>query len=102
MEGDYDIIFFGSPRAVTFFTNQERIDAQIAIACIGKKTAEQLQKKGYTVDFIGSSSSNPDEIGQTFKEWCGKKKVLFPISNRSLRSIASFFNIQQKIEVVVY
>lgn len=116
----YDVIFFGSPRAVIFFKAGASISPNKLIACVGSKTAEVLESMGHTVDFVGKNSSDPKSVAEDFKKWLAEQKsgfesltphdsrvqrsarVLFPISNRSLKTIAGAIPEDQKEEVVVY
>lgn len=101
-ETPFDVIFFGSQRAVMFYHASASIPSNVAIACVGNKTAEILQRMGYNVDFIGKQAGKVSEVAQDFKTWCGDRKVLFPISDISLKTIASVFSEEQKEEIVVY
>ena len=97
----FEVIFFGSPRAVDFFFKEHSLPSTTLIACVGKKTSAKLEQKGCTVHFTGKGA-NPEEIGLGFKSWCADKRVLFPISDRSLRSISKLFPVDQKEEVITY
>lgn len=99
---DYDIIFFGSPRAVLFFTDQYKLPAHVEIACVGSRTAEFIKSLGQEIAFSGEKQGNIIDVAQSFKRWCGNKKVLFPISSRSLKTFSSLFEMNQKIELKVY
>jgi uroporphyrinogen-III synthase len=99
-DGSFDVIFFGSPRAVFFYKAQFEIPASIEIACVGAKTAEIIKMINREVAFQGIGSIQ--EVADSFKEWCGTKKVLFPISTISLKTISSTFDVTQKIEAEVY
>lgn len=114
----YDVIFFGSPRAVIFFKASESISPDKLIACVGSKTAEVLESMGHRVDFVGQNSSEPKTVAEDFKNWLTSTplsqraskaqseergaRVLFPLSSRSLKTIASAIPEDQKEEVVVY
>ena len=98
----YQVIFFGSPRAVTFFLQQESIPENVLIACIGEITAQSIQKAGYIPHFIGSNAGSPSEVAQAFKSFVGTLNVLFPQSSSSNRSVASVFNPNQIIELSIY
>lgn len=98
----YEVIFFGSPRTVIFFKAQASISTNSAIACIGNKTAELLREMGHRVDFVGEKSGNPTHVGEAFRFWLGKRRVLFPLSDRSLKSISAFIEPAHKEEVVAY
>lgn len=103
---DYDVLFFGSPRAVIFFKTCQDIPENKRIACVGGKTAELLEALGHSVDFVGAKSGEPKVVASDFKEWLTStgvnQRVLFPISDRSLRTISSVIDENQKEEVVVY
>jgi uroporphyrinogen-III synthase len=94
--------FFGSPRAVDFFLDQEKLDSSVFIGCVGVITAQSLQDKGYTPNFIGKSSGDTSKIGVEFKEVVQDKKILFPQSSISHRSIASLFPPDQIEEISIY
>ncbi len=122
----YDVIFFGSPRAVIFFKASESISPDKLIACVGSKTAEVLESMGHKVDFVGKNSSDPKTVAEDFKSWLAERsrsqrerdslessqqtqamelshrRVLFPLSSRSLKTIAGAIPEDQKEEVVVY
>lgn len=114
----YDVVFFGSPRAVIFFKACQAIPENKRIACVGGKTAELLESIGHGVDFVGTKSSEPKLVAEEFKEWLTsaplsqqasnsetdtpRPRVLFPVSDRSLKTISSVIDENQKEEVVVY
>ncbi len=102
IESSYDAIFFGSPRAVDFFLEQEKLYSSVFIGCVGEITAQSLQQKGYTPNFIGKSAGDTSQIGLEFKELVQDKKVLFPQSSISHRSIASLFPPHQIEEISIY
>jgi uroporphyrinogen-III synthase len=102
IESTYEAIFFGSPRAVDFFLSQEKLDTQVFIGCVGEITAQSLQEKGYTPNFIGKSSGDTAKIALEFNELVKNKKVLFPQSSISNRSIASVFPRAQITEISIY
>ena len=52
---NYNVIFFGSPRAVIFFMEGSSIPEGVEVACIGDKTAELLESLGYIVSFRGET-----------------------------------------------
>ena len=96
-----EIIFFGSPRAVEFFTNKVTIASTVKIASVGSKTTQSLEQLGYTVDFSGNSSDSTI-VAQEFKAWAGNRTILFPLSDISLKTIVSQFEARQIKELVVY
>ena len=98
----YEVIFFGSPRAVRFFLEQEIIPPNVLTACVGETTAQSLRETGYKVDFVGVNSGNPSKIAEEFKQFVGTKKVLFPQSETSNRTISSIFDSDQISEICIY
>lgn len=99
---EIDIIFFGSTRSILFL--KARIDLSLAkdIACIGRKTAVILTQMGFPPSFIGTESGDPAQVAKEFKSWCDGRSVLFPLSNRSLKSISSIFPEDQIDELTIY
>jgi len=98
----YEAIFFGSPRAVYFYFQQEKLPENTLVGCVGDITAASLKEYGITPSFVGSNAGNPSEVGQQFKLLVEDKKVLFPQSLSSNRSIASLFPENQLQEVSIY
>lgn len=105
----FDVIFFGSPRAVIFFMEGSSIPEGVEIACIGEKTAELLESLGCIVSFRGERSGEPGVVAEAFKAWLGSRtsaplspRVLFPVSDRSLKTVSRLIDEDQKEEVVVY
>ena len=98
----FDIVFFNSPRSVKFFLENNQLADDILIACTGFKTAEIVASFEYPVHFIGNEASKTSQIATEFKEWCNGRKVLFPISNISLKTISTAFSEEEKEELVVY
>jgi hydroxymethylbilane synthase len=97
-----DIIFFGSVRSVIFLRSHIDIGNAKDLACIGAKTAELLTEMGFTPSFVGTESGSPEEVAEAFKAWCNGRHVLFPTSDRSLKTISGRFSVDQKEEIVVY
>ena len=99
---DAEVIFFTSPRSFDFFRAQEIIHEHQTIACIGLGTKTHIQSHGFQVSFFGVDSSHPAEVAEDFKRWLGARKVLFPISDISNRSVQKVFGDEQYHEIVVY
>ena len=99
---DYDILFFSSPRSVVFFKYNHTIPESKVLACVGGKTAELLIQMGFNVAFVGAHSGKVKDVAKSFKGWAGNRRVLFPSSDISLKSVSSLFKDTQKIEVAVY
>ena len=102
VEQPFQAIFFGSPRAVDFFFEQDAITDECFIGCIGEITAQSIFKRGYQPKFIGKNAGNPSEVGLEFKSLVGDKRVLFPQSITSNRSISSQFSENQIEEISIY
>ena len=99
---EFAIVFFNSPRSAHFFLEDNQLKDNILIACTGFKTAEIIASFGYPVHFIGNEASKTSQIAKEFKDWCKGRKVLFPISSISLKTISSTFSETEKEELVVY
>jgi uroporphyrinogen-III synthase len=97
-----DVIFFTSPRSFDFFGAQEFIQNAQEIACIGIGTKNHIESHGFHISFFGRDATNPDEVAAAFKSWLGTRKVLFPISNISNRSMQRVLAEEQYQEIVVY
>ena len=102
VDSNYDIIFFTSPRSVLFFKAVLDIPNTVKIACTGSKTAELLEALGHQVDFKGEQSGEIHHVATTFKHWANGRKVLFPMSDISLRTVSSQLDLNSVIEVEVY
>lgn len=98
---NFETIFFGSPRAVQFFLSSSIIPQGVKVACVGSGTAQKLLEFGHNSDFIGESSDTSD-VAKKFKQWNGQRKVLFPVSTISLKTISSIFDSDVKEEIIVY
>ncbi len=102
LDTSYDVIFFGSPRAVTFFKSQYEIPSTTEIACVGGKTAALLASMGHPIAFNGADKGSINEVAASFAAWVGKRTVLFPVSSRSLGTISSSIPERQRIIVPCY
>lgn len=98
----FDVIFFTSPRSFDFFRAQESIHEHQTIACIGLGTKKHIESLGFQVSFFGVDSTHPAEVAEDFKLWLGARKVLFPISDISNRSVQKVLGDEQYHEIVVY
>lgn len=98
----FEVIFFSSPRSVIFYLGQYQIPKGTMLACAGKQTAEILLSMGYSADFTGEKSGDMCSVASELKTWCGDRRVLFPISDRSLRTVSVQFDASQKEELTVY
>ncbi|MFO0494909.1 MAG: uroporphyrinogen-III synthase [Flavobacteriia bacterium] len=102
VEESFDVVFFSSPRSVQYFLEKYNLSDQIFMGCIGHSTAEELAKWGFDSSFIGENSGHPEQVAEAFKNWLGKRKVLFPISMSSNKTFTSQIPFEQKLEITVY
>ena len=64
----------------------------IKIACIGKKTADEIRKYGYTPDFIAQDSTKTKMLADWQAKYAEQGQVFYPMSNLA-ESIAPFKNV---------
>lgn len=93
----FDIIFFSSPRAYQFGKHLQTPSS--LRACFSKGTAKHISGD---IAWQGSTPGKPVQTALDFKQWAGERRVLFPVSDRSLGSITKVFPSQQIEELVVY
>jgi len=98
----YDVIFFGSPRAVMFFKANGDIPKSKLIASVGEKTMRLLESMGHEVAFSGKANHSISEVADDFKDWLKDRKALFPISSRSLGTISKSIPARQKVLIECY
>ncbi|MCR9170994.1 MAG: uroporphyrinogen-III synthase [bacterium] len=98
----FDVIFFGSPRAVMFFQSRFSIPDNVSIACVGGKTAALLQSMGHQVAFNGENKGSITDVADSFKDWLGDRSVLFPVSTKSLGTISKRIASDQSYHVECY
>jgi uroporphyrinogen-III synthase len=101
-ENHVEVVFFTSPRSVTFFLGQHKIAKGQKIACIGLKTAEFIKKMHYSVDFFAKNDKIPRLAAEELKSWLGTGRVLFPISDRSNKSMQQILSPDCYDEIIVY
>lgn len=102
IDPSFDVLFFGSPRAVMFFKSQLDIPKDTAIACVGEKTELLLTSLGHPVDFSGSGKGSITEVADAFAKWVGERKVLFPVSSMSLGTFPKRLSEAQRQIVACY
>lgn len=102
MDVSYDVVFFSSIRAAEFFFAQEKLPEHCQIACVGAVTAKKINALGFGVSFIGEQAGNPLHVAEMFKMWLGERRVLFPLSTVSKRTIVEQIPTAQRIEVAIY
>ncbi len=102
LPASFDVIFFGSPRAVMFYQSRYSVPNSVQIASVGGKTSALLQSMGYEVVFNGEGKGSITEVAKRFQEWLGDRNVLFPVSTRSLGTISKGLSKQQAFHVSCY
>lgn len=98
----YEVVFFGSVRAASFFLINNDLPRGVEVACIGETTAEKLRALNLLVSFVGKKAGNPTEVAEEFKTWVGTRRVLFPVSSVSKESIVKVIDQNQSEKVLVY
>lgn len=98
----FDVIFFGSPRAVMFYQSRYSIPKNVALASVGGKTSVLLQKLGFNVSFNGEGKGSISEVAAAFQQWLGDRVVLFPVSTKSLGTISKGIPSRQTMHVECY
>ena len=98
----FDVLFFGSPRAVIFSKVQFNLHGDFKIACVGQRTAEIAQQIGLTPDYIGKKSGKTAQNVADFHEWLGDRSVFFPQSDKSLKSFSRTLPDHQVHETIAY
>lgn len=99
---DYKIVFFTSPRSAKFFLDRCALNEKVEIATIGKSTSSYVEERGYKVHFTGVTSGIPALVSEEFKAFVKGRKVLFPQSNYSHRSMQERLTEYQITDLVVY
>lgn len=97
-----DIIFYSSPRSVEFSSKIRSAFPGALSATIGKSTSSKLRTEGKEAHFTGETAGDPKKVAEAFRKWAGNRRVLFPISDRSLGSISKAIPAGQREELVVY
>lgn len=102
LTGNFDVIFFGSPRAVLFFQSRYSIPSNTLIASVGGKTSALLKSMGHDVAFDGANKGSISKVASQFQEWLGDRKVLFPVSTKSLGTVSKGIATKQANHVECY
>lgn len=98
----YDVVFFTSPRSAKFYLNRCKLASNTEIATIGKVTSDFVTSLGYEVSFTGVTSGIPALVSKEFAAFVGQRKVLFPQSNYSQKSMQESIANNQITDLVVY
>lgn len=99
---DSDWIFFSSPKGARIYLEKYPVKAN-KVAVLGEGTLKALAPFNISADFVGDSKLAPEEIGNAFRRKVERSEtVLFPISDRSKRSICKALPEENKIELITY
>lgn len=97
-----DWIFFSSPQSATLYLKHYSIKA-LKIGVFGAGTEDVLIKNGIKPNFCGVAHERPSEIGKALaKRLSTNETILFPLSNRSNRSISKEIHADQRYERITY
>lgn len=98
-----DWIFFTSKNGVKhFFAQNPKITPETKFAAISKGTANALKQLEIKPNFVGSKLLTK-EIGKEFARIAKGQKVLFPLAQKSMRTIQTeLIGIADFFELVVY
>jgi hydroxymethylbilane synthase len=97
---DSDWVFFTSSNSVQSLKMYVDYLKTKKIAAFGMATEMSLKKLGLKSDFIGEG--HPEDIAVNFAAVLNTQKVLFPTSNRSLKTIQSKISPENQVELVTY
>ena len=100
----FDVVYFSSPRSVDFYFKKMSLSSiiQKKIACSGLRTSDRIKSHGINVDFVLKNPGNISHSTTIFQDWLGDRKVLFPCSTISLKSVLSNLPKNQFEIVEVY
>lgn len=94
-------IFFSSANAARSLMEQEVDISNYRVGAVGRGTTHFLESKGVHVEFVGRGGNIP-RVATDFAEIAGTRTVLFPISDKSRRSIQQELDPEQVVDVVAY
>ncbi len=98
-----DWVFFSSKQCIKYFFMQKpTLKEGVKFGCISKQTSLDLREAGYRASFIGQSTDTK-LVGKQFASVVGSSRVLFPISQGSMRTIQwQFPKAENAMDLVVY
>ena len=100
---DADWVFFSSSKAVDYFFSQKlKYNNNIKYAAIGLSTAYRLNSYNIEPSYVGSNA-DMTEVAKDFADKVKYKKVLFPKSKQSIRTIQKeLLDVNEIIDINVY
>jgi uroporphyrinogen-III synthase len=93
-------IFFSSKQAVSHFFAEKPETGKCELAAIGEGTARHLARYG-EVAFTGHVAET-EIVAKEFKKVAGRKKVYFPVSDQSVRTVQQALPASQVVDIVCY
>jgi len=93
-------LFFSSKQGVKHFFEAKPVLGKVLLGAIGEGTARSLRKHG-EASFIGKSTDT-EEVAKEFKKEVGRKKVCFPISDQSMRTVQQALPEAQVTDLICY
>ena len=94
---DIDWIFFSSKNAIEYFFQLEpQLPAGVKFGVMGAGSEETLRLKGHFTQYTGVGIDTAD-VAQEFAKIANGKKILFPGSENSMRSIQQGLSADTKI-----
>jgi len=94
---DIDWIFFSSKNAIEYFFQLEpQLPAGVKFGVMGAGSEETLRLKGHFTQYTGVGIDTAD-VAQEFAKIANGKKILFPGSENSMRSIQQGLSVDTKI-----
>jgi uroporphyrinogen-III synthase len=101
--GKYDWLFFSSPKSVRLFSELYSLNSETKIATLSERTKMELVKKfNSKVHFVGNNSS-VEETAKAFSQVVSQsERVLFPIGNRSRRTVQKFMKTDNWSDFTFY
>jgi hydroxymethylbilane synthase len=98
-----EVIFFSSIRCFEFYKGNIQ---NKTLAVYGQGTAAKILKTNpdlkNQIDFIGEQTNDPATIAQDLVTWLGKRRILFPLGLKSMKSISKYITSNQLEERIVY
>ncbi|MBO1579330.1 uroporphyrinogen-III synthase [Bacillus sp. XF8] len=79
----YDWVIFTSKNGVSFFLDGlgKKIPPTVRIAVVGRKTGQELEKRGYEVQFVPTAFVAETFAEEFVRELNGTERILFPKGN---------------------
>ncbi len=96
------ILFFGSKNGFDFYRENFDLQQDSLLACIGAATKKHIENLGFTVDFTGEKSGDPEAVSQELASWLDGRRLTFVFSDQSTKSVTKALPKNQFDELIVY